>query len=68
MLTVADLRKALKGVSGKTPVVTKDHDHSKYEWNGYASSVQVLNQKDADPWDEPKDNWKIEGDYVAISV
>lgn len=72
MLTVGQLKKALKGIDDKTPVYLADHDHSEWETNGQADRVEVINQKDFDQWIQDrlkKDNeFKIDGNYVVIRV
>lgn len=66
-LTVSDLRKALKGLKGNTPVYVSDHDHGKYETISKAYRAEKLNQEEADPWDEVDEDFKIEGDYFVVS-
>jgi alpha-N-acetylglucosamine transferase len=72
MLTVGQLKKALKGIDEKTPVYLADHDHSEWETNGQANRVEVINQKDFDEWTQDRlkkdSQFKIEGTYVVIRV
>lgn len=69
-MTVADLRKALKGVPGHLEVYTRDHDHSKYETNGLASCAEVIDQKEMDDWERKRldDTFKITKKYFVVSV
>jgi hypothetical protein len=72
MLTVGQLKKALKGIDDKTPIYLADHDHSEWETNGQANQVQVINQKDFDQWIQARlkkdSQFKIDGNYVVIRV
>ena len=72
MLTVGQLKKALKGIDDKTPVYLADHDHSEWETNGQANRVEVINQKEFDQWTQDRLNkdsqFKIDGNYVVIRV
>jgi len=72
MLTVGQLKKALKGIDDKTPVYLADHDHSEWETNGQANRVEVINQKDFDQWTQDRlkkdSEFKIDGTYVVIRV
>lgn len=71
-MTVAELRKALKGVPGHLVVYTRDHDHGEYETNSIARSAQVLNQKDATGREkenlDANPEFKIDGKYFVISA
>jgi len=72
MLTVGQLKKALKGIDEKTPVYLADHDHLEWETNGQANRVEVINQKDFDQWTQDRlkkdSQFKIDGTYVVIRV
>ncbi len=72
MLTVGQLKKALKGIDDKTPIYLADHDHSEWETNGQANRVEVINQKDFDQWTQDRlkkdSQFKIDGTYVVIRV
>jgi len=50
-MTVKELRAALKGLPGNMEVYTADHDHGKFEVNAPAGEAEVINKKDAEPWD-----------------
>jgi hypothetical protein len=69
-MTVADLRKALKGVRGKTPVYTRDHDHGEYETNGLARMAELKDQADIPKSERHYLNpiFHIEGKYFIVSV
>ena len=72
MLTVGQLKKALKGIDDKTPIYLADHDHSEWETNGQASSIDIVNQKNFDQWIQDRlerdSEFKIDGNYVVIRV
>jgi len=69
-MTVADLRKAIKGVDGKMPIYSRDHDHSTYETNGPIGLVEVLDQEDMDEWDKKSldEPHIIKGKYLVIAT
>lgn len=50
-MTVSELRKALKGIKGDTPVYMADHDHGTYETNSLVNRVMLIDQKNADDWE-----------------
>lgn len=62
-LTVKDLRRALKGVPGNTPVFTADHDHGKYEWNSRARTAELVNQLGVE---RVQEEFKLKGNYFVI--
>lgn len=64
-LTVSELRKKLTGIPGNTPIYLRDHDHGRYEVNSAASIVELLDQSEADPWDDVPEI--IPGKYLIIS-
>ncbi|HYD90495.1 MAG TPA: hypothetical protein VEA37_03290 [Flavobacterium sp.] len=69
-LKVKDLIKKLKKFDGDLPVYIADHDHATFETNGQAYSVHIVDQKNMDKAAKArqKEFYKIEGEYIIISV
>lgn len=69
-MTVAELRKELRGIPGDMPVYIADHDHAEWETNSIAGCVFVVNQttlSNNDRRELDKDpNFKIKGKYLVI--
>ncbi len=50
-MTVSELRKLMKGVPGNLKVYIRDHDHSRYEYNGAAGHAEIVNRKEKRSWE-----------------
>ena len=48
IMTVKDLRKAMRGLDPNTPVYTRAHDNEDWETQGPVTSVELFDQSDPD--------------------
>jgi hypothetical protein len=70
MLTVKELRKALRGVPDNMPVYIADHDHAEYGTNSIAGLAYVVDQNELNEFEkeslERNPEFKIKGKYFVI--
>ena len=69
-MTIKELRKKMRGLDENMEVFVANHDHSEWETDALANSVDVRNQEDyIEELQNERDRAqpKIEGDYLVIS-